>query len=79
MKKALLSALCFLMATGLARADLFGIGENQFEIEFVNISGDARPAKSRILYPLWQGISARKNLTYYCNKTYPCLHGETLS
>jgi len=41
MKKVLAVSFCMLFVSSVAQADIFGTGINQFEIEFVNISGDA--------------------------------------
>ena len=40
----LLSIVVFISITGLVSADSFGTGENQFDIDFVTISGDASSA-----------------------------------
>ncbi len=43
MKNVLLTGLCACFITGLAFADTFGTGENQFDIDFVGISGNTNP------------------------------------
>ncbi len=40
MKRVLAVSLCLIFISGVAFADIFGTGANQFEIDFVNISGD---------------------------------------
>ena len=43
MKRVLLASLCVLFISGIVSADTFGTGANQFEIDFVTISGDTNP------------------------------------
>ena len=41
MKKSILSCMCLLISYSVTSADIFGSGQNQFTIDFTNITGDA--------------------------------------
>ena len=44
MRRVLSVSLCVCLVSGVAFADTFGTGANQFDIDFVTISGDTNPA-----------------------------------
>ena len=66
MKKAILLSIAVCMFTSnIASADTFGTGENQFEIEFVTISGDASSANGTNISRVSPGSDS------YCSFTDP--------
>jgi len=62
-KVILLSIGVFVCTSGLVSADTFGTGDNQFEIDFVAIFGDASSANGTNISPLWLDQSYHRSFT----------------
>ncbi len=60
MKMSILVMVIILSVANIASADIFGTGDNQFTIDFVNISGDASSANGTAMDP-YRGFSDPTN------------------